>query len=105
MPSTQKADFTSVQPHSPSDHIHCITMAEFKHGLFGCFDNVGLCVKAYFCPCVIFGQTAEVMGESCVTCGVCLVIGGPVAIYAMAKVRGLVREKSGIEVSSCSVTL
>jgi len=45
----------------------------------------------------VFGQVAEAVGESCALCGACVIIGGPVAIYALAKVRGLVREKSGIE--------
>lgn len=34
-------------------------MGEWSFGLFGCFDNCGLCVVTYFCPCIIFGRIAE----------------------------------------------
>ena len=73
-------------------------MGEFKHGLFGCFDNCGLCVMAYFCPCIVFGKTAEKVGESCCLCGAMLYV--PIAnIIALLKIRRLVRESHDIEVS------
>ena len=34
-------------------------MGEFKQGFCGCFDNCGLCIFTYFCPCIVWGQTAE----------------------------------------------
>lgn len=54
----------------------------------------------YFCPCIVFGQAAEKIGESCCKCGCCLLI--PIAnIIAFTRVRGAIREKHGIEGSCC----
>lgn len=76
-------------------------MGEFKHGLFGCFDNCGVCIMAYFCPCLVFGKTAEKVGESCCMCGAALFL--PIAnIIALLKIRRLVRESHGIEGSCCN---
>ena len=36
-----------------------LNMGEFKQGFCGCFDNCGLCIFTYFCPCIVWGQTAE----------------------------------------------
>lgn len=69
--------------------------AEWQHGLFGCFDNIGLCVISYFVPCYQFGKNAEAVGESCVVCGIALLV--PIAnIIAAMKIRGKIREQKGI---------
>merc|ERR1712055_27803 len=74
--------------------------AQWQHGLFGCFDNCGLCVMAYFCPCIVFGRTAEKVGESCGMCGFCIMM--PIGnIISWMKIRGKVREAKGIEGSTC----
>jgi Cys-rich protein (TIGR01571 family) len=71
-------------------------MADFQHGLFGCFDNCGLCVITYFVPCLTAGRNAEAVGESCFLYG-CLSILGPVGIWSRGKIRGQIREMKGIE--------
>ena len=38
---------------------------EWTFRMFGCFENVGLCVITYFLPCVTFGQTSGMLGKSC----------------------------------------
>ncbi|XP_029640716.1 cell number regulator 7 [Octopus sinensis] len=43
--------------------------AEFSHGLFGCFDNLGICIVTYFVPCYTAGKNAEATGKSCVLYG------------------------------------
>jgi len=76
-------------------------MGEFQHGLFGCFDNCGLCVFSYFCPCIVFGRTAEKVGESCFLCGAALFV--PILdCYALLSIRSKVREARGIEGSCCN---
>lgn len=69
--------------------------AEWQHGLFGCFDNIGLCIIGYFVPCYQFGKTSEAVGESCVVCGIALLV-PLVNIFAALKIRGKVREQKGI---------
>lgn len=71
-------------------------MGEFQNGLFGCFNNCGLCVITYFVPCLTAGKNAEAVGESCLVYG-CLSILGPIGIWSRAKVRGLIRDKNSIE--------
>jgi len=69
--------------------------AEWQHGLFGCFDNIGLCLISYFVPCYQFGKVAEAVGENCVVCGIILFV--PIAnLIASLKIRGKVREQKGI---------
>jgi Cys-rich protein (TIGR01571 family) len=54
-------------------------MAEFQHGLFGCFDNCTVCLYSFFVPCYVEGKIAEKVGESCIMhallvscCGPCI---------------------------------
>ena len=35
----------------------------WAHDLCGCFDNLGICIIAYFVPCVSWGQTAGELGK------------------------------------------
>jgi len=68
---------------------------EFQHGIFGCFDNFGLCIISYFVPCYTFGKNAEAVGEGCFLCGFMYII--PIAnIIAALKIRGKIRESKGI---------
>ncbi|GFS15377.1 protein PLANT CADMIUM RESISTANCE 3 [Elysia marginata] len=68
---------------------------DWQHGLFGCFDNFGLCIISYFVPCYTFGKNSEAMGESCVTCGLAYIV--PIVnIVAAVKMRGKIREQRGI---------
>lgn len=61
-------------------------MADFQHGLFGCYDNCGLCVISYFVPCYTVGKTAEAVGDDCCLCGLGYIFGGCI-------VGGIIREK------------
>ncbi|XP_060084691.1 cornifelin homolog A-like [Ylistrum balloti] len=76
-------------------------MAEFQHGLFGCFDNIGLCLVSYFVPCYQFGKNAEAVGEGCFLCGLASMV-PLVNFYAVMKIRGKIREAKGIEGSAVS---
>jgi len=69
-------------------------MAEWKHGLCGCFDNCGICLLSYFVPCYQFGKNAEAVGESCLLCGISFLT--PAIIITGPIVRGKIREKQGI---------
>ncbi|XP_052814803.1 cornifelin homolog A-like [Mya arenaria] len=74
---------------------------KWEHGLFSCFDDLGICILAYLVPCVIFKQNAEDMKE-----GECLV-GGFVLFfpilgcYKAVRIRGKLREDNQIEGSTC----
>lgn len=68
-------------------------MADFKHGLCGCFDDCGLCIITYFVPCYTHGKTAEAVGDSCALCAIGYIFVGP---CVGAVIRGKVREKQGI---------
>jgi len=70
--------------------------AQWKHGLFGCFDDCTLCIISYFVPCYQFGKNAEAVGESCLSCAIASMI--PLLnIYAVITIRGKIRETRGIE--------
>jgi len=74
-------------------------MGEWQHGLFGCFDDCKTCIISYIAPCYVFGKNAEKVGESCIMCALAIYV--PILnIYAVTKVRGLIRERRGIE-GSC----
>lgn len=76
-------------------------MGEWKNGLFGCFNNCGLCIMSYFCPCIVFGKAAESVGESCGKCGFCILM--PIGnIISWLTIRRMVRENKGIEGSCCN---
>jgi len=83
-------------------------MGEWQHGLFGCFDNCGLCVITYFVPCLTAGKSAEKAGVGgCVPCGIASMC-GCVGIYFMAKTREATRNLKGIEGSfgsDCVMTM
>ncbi len=74
-------------------------MGEWSNGLFGCFNNCGLCIITYFVPCYTHGKTAEAVEGSCVLCGLSLLV--PLLnIYAICSTRGKVREQKGIDGSA-----
>merc|ERR1711976_631534 len=71
-------------------------MGEWKQGLCGCFNNIGLCVITYFVPCYTAGKVAEQVGEDCLICGLIQLV--PIAdIIFGAKIRQKVREQKGID--------
>jgi len=70
-------------------------MSEFQHGLFGCFDNCGICIITYFAPCYTQGRIAEKVGDDCLICGLLQLV--PLAnIYFAADTRRKVREQKNI---------
>ena len=54
-------------------------------------------VLAYFCPCYIFGKTAEAVGDSCCLCG-CAYLVYPFNIFARLHVRERIRQKKDLKV-------
>lgn len=69
---------------------------EWQHGLFGCFDNFGICIVSYFIPCYQFGKNAEAVGENCLLCGLGMLV--PILdIFLVLKIRGKIREAKGIQ--------
>jgi Cys-rich protein (TIGR01571 family) len=42
----------------------------WNHSLFGCFDDLSVCVKTCFCPCITAGRVADSVGTK--TCGKCV---------------------------------
>ena len=70
-------------------------MAEFKHGTFNCFEDIGLCVMTYFIPCYTSGKNAEAMGENCLLYGLFTWCG--IGFITDAMIRQKIREKYGIE--------
>ncbi|KAI8787030.1 protein PLANT CADMIUM RESISTANCE 3 [Biomphalaria glabrata] len=71
-------------------------MTQFQHGLFGCFDNIGLCLITYFVPCYTFGKNAEAVGDSCLLCALAYFV--PILnIVGLVSVRGKIRSSRNIE--------
>ncbi|XP_070556398.1 uncharacterized protein [Ptychodera flava] len=74
-------------------------MGNWDFGLFGCFGDCGLCILTYFLPCVVFGQNAKGVGDSC--CMACLCFFVPVGnLICALKTRGKVRARHDIS-GSC----
>nr|AAT44867.1 DUF614 protein [Branchiostoma belcheri tsingtauense] len=72
-------------------------MADFKHGLLGCFDNCGICIIGYFLPCVLAGQNAEKVGlGSCCMCGFLSLFVIP-TVFIVARTREETRHIYSIE--------
>ena len=74
--------------------------AEWKHGLFGCFDNLGICIVTYLVPCYTHGKNAEAVGDSCFLCGIAALI-PLINIILCGLNRKKVREKKGIDGGVC----
>ena len=72
-------------------------MGEWKQTTFGCFDNCGLCILSWFCPCIVVGQAAEKIGENCMLCAVLAICFTPIPEIVL---RGRIRAQNGIEVRS-----
>lgn len=90
--SSSQTTVTTTQTTIVSGHAHS---GDWKHGLCGCFDNLGVCIITYFVPCYTFGKNAEAVGESCILCGI-LYIFWPFNLIFGTIVRGKVRDRQGI---------
>lgn len=74
---------------------------EWTHGLCGCFDNLSVCIVAYFCPCVTFGQTREKLaGKGCVLYALLYLIPF-VDCFLEAQQRQEIRRQRGIDGGCC----
>ena len=72
-------------------------MGEFKHDLFGCFDNCGLCIISALLPCYTVGKTAEAVGSSCVLYGLGYIFGRCIVGGIL---RGKIRRQNNISGST-----
>ncbi|KAJ8320130.1 hypothetical protein KUTeg_001717 [Tegillarca granosa] len=73
----------------------------WKHGLLGCFDNLGLCIVTYLIPCYTFGKNAEAIGEGCCCCALTYMF--PIIhLVAAVNIRGRIREQQNIEGTMCN---
>lgn len=71
-------------------------MVAWNYGLFGCFEDMKICALTLFCPCYIFGKTANTVNRNCIFCGILLLIPF-VNLYAFGKVRNLIRKHLNID--------
>ena len=71
-------------------------MRVWQHGLFGCFDNIGICIITYFIPCYTFGKNAETTGEDCILCGILYAI-FPIDLIVHFMIRQKIREMRYID--------
>ncbi|KAK1258729.1 Protein PLANT CADMIUM RESISTANCE 2 [Acorus gramineus] len=51
-------------------HIQSQPPAEWSTGLCGCFEDVSNCCVTCWCPCITFGQIAEIADRGASSCGV-----------------------------------
>lgn len=76
-------------------HFSFIMSGDWNHGICGCFDDCGTCIVTYFIPCYTHGKNAEAVGESCLLCGLSLMV--PLLdLFTMTSIRSKVREQHGI---------
>ena len=75
-------------------------MADWQHGLFACFSNVGLCIFTYIVPCYTFGKTAQMLGHDCCLCGIAYLI-PLINVYAVTATRAKIRKLKDIEGNIC----
>ena len=84
------------QPGQPMDIDEHLKTGRWSHGLCGCFDNLSVCIIAYFVPCVTFGQTRQrLTGGGCVTYGLLYLIPF-LNCYLESVQRGTIRDQRGI---------
>ncbi|CAB4374660.1 PLAC8-domain-containing protein [Rhizophagus irregularis] len=74
---------------------------EWKHGLFSCFDDCGLCLQTTCCPCITFGQNASKLGGSCCMCCCVYTFSSCVAWILGTSKRGEIRARYGIRGGTC----
>jgi len=75
-------------------------MSDWQADLCGCCADCKILCCALFCPCIVFGKTAEKVDESCLLCGLALFV--PILDWiCMAQVRTKIRETKSIDGSFC----
>ncbi|XP_004297458.1 PREDICTED: protein PLANT CADMIUM RESISTANCE 2-like [Fragaria vesca subsp. vesca] len=61
--------------HMPADappyhhHLHARAPEPWKSGLLDCFSDPKSCCLTFWCPCVTFGQIAEIVDKGSTSCG------------------------------------
>ncbi|KAI6675749.1 hypothetical protein NL676_003655 [Syzygium grande] len=53
---------------TPVDSVPGTNLGVWTTGLFGCFDDLSNCLITIFCPCVTFGQNAEIIDRGSTSC-------------------------------------
>jgi Cys-rich protein (TIGR01571 family) len=81
-----------------------IKTGNWTNGLFGCFENTGLCALTFLAPCVTFGRLADLHGDDCVYSGFLYLIPG-YNCYLESQYREKIRKKRGIMDSRLMDTL
>ncbi|KAL6187037.1 hypothetical protein ACLB2K_043153 [Fragaria x ananassa] len=85
----------STNPHPAQYHDNCISMLAaqpyhhfpppipepWKSGICDCFSDMNSCCLTFFCPCITFGQIAEIVDKGSISCAVSGVI--YTAIYCL----------------------
>ena len=89
-------------PPLPPDPERAFATHQWGNGLFGCFNNASLCVLGWILPCVLFGQTSDLLqGKSCVVYGSLWLV-PLVSTILQADQREVVRRIRGIPGSGVS---
>ncbi|KAL2518787.1 Protein PLANT CADMIUM RESISTANCE 2 [Abeliophyllum distichum] len=57
------------QPPPPLPHAHVGAPGEWSTGLCDCFSDVSNCCITCWCPCITFGQIAEIVDRGSTSCG------------------------------------
>ncbi|XP_077998194.1 uncharacterized protein LOC144451265 [Glandiceps talaboti] len=77
-----------VNPSQPKD---------WENGLFGCFKNCNICILTFFCPCIVAGQNAAAVGDSCLVHAVCFFFFAPFLHCLLGGgVRSTIRNRNNI---------
>ena len=77
-------------------------MAEWKTGIFGCFDDLKLCVVTWLFPCLTTGKIAESLGTDTCFMGGCKIFIPCYNLFYLKGQRDAVREKQGIADEGCA---
>src|SRR6218665_1962319 len=73
-----------------------VATGHWKHGLFSCFGNIGVCIVTYLVPCYAAGKVAEAVGHSCPMYGLGFCVPILNVILGIA-VRQQIRERQSIQ--------
>ncbi|XP_077998193.1 cornifelin homolog [Glandiceps talaboti] len=95
--------FVEMPPQTSNQH-HVVVVQRVQQpsrnwstGLCGCFNNCGLCLLGYFCPCILAGQNASSVGDSCLLHGICFFFCWPwVHVFLGGSTRGQIRANNNI---------
>ncbi|KAL6187033.1 hypothetical protein ACLB2K_043149 [Fragaria x ananassa] len=60
---------SSQMPAALPYHLRPRAPEPWKTGLFDCFDDPKNCCTTFWCPCITFGQIAEIVDKGSTSCG------------------------------------